>query len=131
MNGTNGIDGVGYDDLKIEYDGLRTVTLVYAKGAKVVRTPITFAGMLFDQGVYTDAFVYERGDVVTAGGSSWVAVQDAPPGKPNDGSTPEKSGWRLQVKRGSEGKRGDRGEKGEAGRNGRDLTQMDNRGAKW
>lgn len=50
-------------------------------------------------GVYVDGRSYDRGDLVTWGGSAWHC-NEATATKPGDGS----KGWTLMVKRGRDGK---------------------------
>lgn len=52
-------------------------------------------------GVYVDGRTYERGDLVTYGGSAWHC-NEATTARPGDGA----KGWTLMVKRGRDGKDG-------------------------
>lgn len=100
--GIDGVDGVGFDDLEFEYDGERTVSLVFTKGERVKRFDVALP-VVIDQGVYKQGKGYEAGDGVTWGGSYWIAQKDAPTGKPGE---PGSEGWRLAVKRGRDGRDG-------------------------
>jgi hypothetical protein len=95
-DGTDGIDGIGFDDMTCEIrdDG---VYLVWDKGEviKEARLPIPI-----DRGVYKEGQVYKQGDCVTWGGSLWIAQHDNPQ-KPESGN-----GFRLAVKKGRDGKDG-------------------------
>jgi integrin beta 3 len=116
VDGTPGRDGVDgapgrdgtLEQLRPEYDGERTVTF-RREGSPdpllVCRMPV-----VLDRGVYQAGQAYEPGDGASWAGSFWIA-QRATSEKPGDGDT----GWRLAVKRGSEGKPGPRGETGEKG----------------
>jgi integrin beta 3 len=69
------------------------------------------------RGIFKEGSEYEQGDMVTWGGSTWVAQSDTK-AKPGDGEE-----WRLAVKKGRDGKDGDKGapgEKGERGMPGKD-----------
>jgi integrin beta 3 len=108
--GLDGAPGFNLTDFSTDYDGERRVTLRFVQGDRIQEHTLVFPFQL-DRGVYQAGRVYERGDSVTWGGSSWIAQVDAPPGKPGD---PE-SGWRLAVKRGADGKTGPEGKSGPAG----------------
>lgn len=126
--GESGRDGFGFDDLRLEHDGERTVTFIWEKGSARRELPITFPVPIYRE-VYQDAKEYERGDTVTYGGSQWHAMR-ATAEKPGA----QDSGWILSVKKGRDGKDGAKGEKGaegKPGRPGRDLTQMGPDGSKW
>lgn len=103
--GKDGADGVGFDDLCVEHDGERTVSLVFTKGERVKRFDLTLP-LVIDRGIYKPDLAIKAGDGVTWGGSYWIAQQDAPAGKPGE---PASEGWRLAVKRGRDGKDGRNG----------------------
>src|SRR5262245_4755484 len=98
--GPPGRDGFGFDELAVDYDGERTITLVFTKGSEVKRFPLVLPFLKY-QGVYQDAKLYAPGDVVTQGGASWHcnAVTAV---KPGEGA----GEWTLMVKRGSQGSQG-------------------------
>lgn len=100
IDGQHGIDGLGFEDLSLLYDGERTVTFRFQQGAKVKEFPVTMPLMLY-QGVFTDNKTYEKGDVVTWAGSTWHC-HEATTTKPGDGS----ASWKLMVKRGRDGRDG-------------------------
>ena len=110
-DGRDGVDGLGFDDLSVSFDGERTAVIRFVRGDKVKQFPIVLPAVI-DRGVYKDGSDYVRGDGATWAGSFWVAQKDAP-GKPGDGD-----GWRLSVKKGRDGKDGERGEKGDTGKTG-------------
>lgn len=106
--GTDGLDGFSLTDFSVEFDGERRVT--FKLESADLRKSHTF---VIPWQLYRDVFKegqsYERGDVVTWGGSTWVAKED----------TTEKPGlspaWQLSCKRGSPGKSGPQGIAGPAG----------------
>jgi len=141
-DGKDGRDGFGFDDMAMNYDGERTLTLIFTKGEDtkeiVVRIPVPIYRGVWRQGAY------ERGDTVTLGGSTFIAQRDTE-------TKPETSkDWTLSVKRGGNGPsaydaakragfngsetewlaslKGDPGKKGDSGR---DLTQMTLTGEKY
>lgn len=126
-DGKDGADGLGFDDLSVEYDGERTISLVFTRGEIVKRFDVAMP-VVIDRGVYRHDEKHQRGDAVTYGGSLWIAQKDAPKGKPG-----ESDEWRLAVKKGRDGRdgqAGERGERGAEGRPGRDLTQLGFDGSK-
>jgi hypothetical protein len=93
-------DGMGFDDLTMEYDGERTFKFVMIRGTD--RREHTFTmPVILDRGVYSDGKAYAQGDFVTWAGSTWVAQTADATEKPGTGKQ-----WRLAVKRGSNGKDG-------------------------
>lgn len=62
---------------------------------------------------------YERGDIVTRGGSQWYCDVDRTDAPPDTGSTD----WKLCVKRGTNGKDGKDGERGTPGPEGKPGTR--------
>lgn len=100
VDGKDGADGLGFDDMQAEYDGERGVTLKFARGDQVKSVSLRIP-VVIDRGVYRADEGYEPGDGVTWGGSYWIAQQEtkAKPDTPN-------SGWRLAVKKGRDGKDG-------------------------
>lgn len=98
--GGKGADGLGFDDLTVEYDGERSFSLVFAKGEDERAFSFDLP-MMIDRSVYMDGKQYATGDTVTFGGSIWVAQKTQPEGKPGLSED-----WRLAVKRGRDGKDG-------------------------
>lgn len=127
--GKPGKDGLGFDDVRVEFDGERTVDFVFERGDDRKKYPIVFPNII-DRGYYEPEKEYERGDGIRYGGSYWIA-QEKTSWKPGG---PE-SGWTLAVKKGRDGKNGTDGkpgEKGDKGDRGRDLTQINREtGEKW
>jgi hypothetical protein len=72
--GPRGRDGVGIDDVSVEYDGERTLTLTVARGGIVKTFPVTLAIPL-DRGGWSAAKVYFRGDLVSYHGHAWLCQQ--------------------------------------------------------
>ena len=103
--GGPGVDGIGFDDLSVEHDGERTVSLVFTKGERVKRFDLSLP-VVIDRGVYKPDLDIRSGDGVTWGGSYWIAQKDAPAGRPGE---PSSDGWRLAVKKGRDGKDGRNG----------------------
>jgi integrin beta 3 len=102
-DGADGVDGLGFDD--IEFDGERTISFV--RGEKRISFVLPIA---IYRGVRRGGEVYERGDMVSYGGSVWHAAKqtDSTPGEGNQD-------WTLAVKRGRDGKDGKEGERGPQG----------------
>ena len=92
--GGKGADGLGFDDLTVEYDGERRLSLVFAKGEDERAFSFDLP-MMIDRGVFVDGKQYATGDTVTFGGSIWVAQKTQPDGKPGLSQD-----WRLAVKKG-------------------------------
>lgn len=68
-------------------------------------------------GTYDPEAEYAEKDVVMTGGSSFVALRDAPGPCPGDG-------WQLWASKGSRGAQGERGQKGDMGSPGRDAVEV-------
>lgn len=96
----DGVDGLGFDDMTVEYDGERAVTFRFARGEHVKEFRADLPVVL-DRGVYRDGATYVRGDAVTWAGSLWIAQRETTD-KPDAGG----GSWRLAVKRGRDGKDG-------------------------
>lgn len=99
-NGKDGTDGLGFDDLSVDYDGDRTLALKFERGSQRKSFPIALPFMR-QQGVYIDGKSYVTGDVVTWAGSQWHCNEETST-KPGEGS----KAWTLVVKRGRDGKDG-------------------------
>lgn len=95
--GNDGADGVGFDDLSVDYDGEKTVTLRFTKGENIKEFPLVLP-VVIDRGVFSEGKTYSPGDGVTWGGSFWIAQEET-------GEKPDTAkGWRLAVKKGRDGK---------------------------
>lgn len=103
-DGIDGAPGVGWDDMTVEHDGKRGISLKWMKGdvqhIAEIRIPC-----VIDAGFYKEGQTYEQGDGVTFGGSYWIAQKDTS-SKPEVGSDE----WRLGVRRGRDGKSAERAE---------------------
>jgi Collagen triple helix repeat (20 copies) len=95
--GREGADGLGFDDLDMEYDGERSFKFILRRGDRVKEFEFA-APILLDRGVWQQGN-YVKADGVTWRGSFWIAQRDTS-SKPDDNN----SGWRLAVKRGRDGK---------------------------
>jgi len=99
QDGAAGRDGFGFDDLdaSLHSDG-RTVVLSFTRGEVVHSFELPIPAMIY-RGVYEGGRVYQPGDVVTFGGSGWVAnvTTNAKPGE-------TEKAWQLAIKRGRDGK---------------------------
>jgi len=123
----DGKDGLGFDDLQLEFDGERLVQLKFIRGEEAKIFDLEFPTPLFKD-IWKEG-EYKRGFIVVRDGSMWIAQKDTStvPGSPE-------SDWKLCTKRGRDGKDGKaglKGEKGDPGRPGRDLTQIGADGSKW
>lgn len=77
------------------------------------------------RGIYNADNEYQKGDVVTWGGSAWHCQVNDTKTAPREGA--DFHAWKLMVKEGRGGKdgsKGEKGDKGDPGRDGMDLTQM-------
>lgn len=93
----DGKDGLGFEDLVIEHDGARTFSFKMVRGSQEKNFSFKVPVMLY-RGIFDETLSYDRGDVATWGGSSWIALKDLPQGKP--GNTRD---WQLIVKKGRDG----------------------------
>lgn len=90
----DGRDGLGFDDLDVQFDGQRKITLSFVRGEQTKSFDIVLPHMVY-RGVWSKSDPhYVPGDVVTWGGSAWVCTgtNDVQPGNGD--------GWQLAVKRG-------------------------------
>jgi hypothetical protein len=106
---------LGFEELAgVTYDGDRSFTWTFrhADGrSKVFRVEV--AGLPLYRDVYTDGKTYTPGDLVTWGGSMWIAKQ---PTATKPGSGPAAAAaWRLCVKSGRDGRQGPAGPVGPTG----------------
>jgi hypothetical protein len=112
-DGENGKDGIGFDDVRVDYDGERGFSIVFEKDGREIRHDVRVPAVI-DRGVYKSDAAYEKGDGVTHQGSYWIAQSESPASAPG-----MSDGWRLAVKKGRDGRHGKDGEKGERGAPGR------------
>jgi integrin beta 3 len=114
MDGKDGKDGLGLDDMIEEYaDDGRTLVRRYLRDGNVIKEFQHRSAAMLYRGVWRSKS-YLKGDVVTHGGSSFVALADT------DAKPELSSDWQLANKRGRDGKDGKDGRNGERGPAGRD-----------
>lgn len=94
VDGKDGHDGLSVDDIDMTVDG-RVFTFALRCGERVVKKDIKVPFPLY-RGVWRNG-TYEHGDVVTFGGSQWIARKDTKEKPPHDD-------WQLCVQRGRDGK---------------------------
>jgi hypothetical protein len=96
--GQDGRDGLGFDDMKVEQVGERTVRFLLSRGEDEAEFDIRFPVPVY-RGVFKEADQYEAGDLVTWAGSLWHCNEPKgiKPGAPE-------SGWQLAAKAGRPGK---------------------------
>lgn len=103
--GPPGADGLGFDDLSVDFDGHRTITIKFLKafdGFPAEGREKSFAielPILHYRGPYTTGTEYRPGDVVMHGGSAWhcAAATTHPPMEAREE-------WALMVRRGRDGR---------------------------
>jgi hypothetical protein len=96
--GKDGKDGFSLDDFSAGIsDDLKTVTLKFKSGDREKKSELVIPSLIYRE-IYREGTEYERGDVVTFGGSMWVCMKETTgkPGISND--------WRLAVKKGRDAK---------------------------
>lgn len=91
----DGRDALSVEDFEVTLEG-RVFTFALRCGENVVKREIKVPFPL-DRGTYRSGESYEKGDVVTYGGSQWIAKKDTNESPPSDA-------WRLCVKKGKDGK---------------------------
>lgn len=128
--GKDGRDGLGFDDIQVTMleDG-HTIEIKFVREGITKAFPIVFPNTKYCE-IWRSENSYMRGDIVTYGGSGWVAKENSTGDKPGDGS----KAWQLFTKKGRDGrdgKDGRDGPQGKEGPRGRDLTQMDFNGNKF
>ena len=100
-DGRDGKDGIGFDDLKVEFDGERTIQLKFEANGNTKSYEFSLPAMIY-KGVYKDGQEYQIGDTVTDNGSLWTCLK---PTKERPISA-EKGYWQLAVKHGRQGEKG-------------------------
>lgn len=91
-HGKDGAPGLGFEDMRWEYDGERTITLIMERDGQS-RTQSFYFPLPLDRGIWREG-EYKVGDAVTRDGAVWLAQKTttATPGVGAD------NGWRLAVK---------------------------------
>jgi len=97
--GKDGADGLGFEHMTVEQVNERTIAFMFKRGEQEAEVNVTLP-VLIGRGVWTANQDYERGDVVTWGGTAWEAVEPVKATKPDMSS----GGWRILAKRGRDGK---------------------------
>ncbi len=95
--GEPGRDGFSLDDVQIEQCDERSVVLRFARGDLVREHTLRLNHPIY-RDVYQHGRRYECDDVVTFGGSAWIATRDTDSKPGTDDS------WKLMVKKGRDGK---------------------------
>lgn len=99
-DGRDGVDGFGFDDLMLEQTDERSFAVKAARGERVKTIGMLRIPAQIQRGVWVEGKQYERGDVVTFGGSQFCANETT-------ADRPETSkAWTLVVKRGRDGRDG-------------------------
>jgi len=116
LDGAPGRDGIALEigDLRaVTYSDDRTFTFEFSRGEVTKTFAVVVPGLLLYRDVWVEGRGYHAGDVVTWGGSAWVALldTDAKPGLATEASR----AWKLAVKAGREGKAGPKGPDGPRG----------------
>lgn len=91
-----GRDGMGFDNMDIQWDGERGLTFALRRGDELQEHTFVLPIPVYRE-VYKRGESYQRGDVTTWGGSAWVALVDTDqaPGENN-------KDWKLAVKKGQD-----------------------------
>ena len=99
--GRDGIDGVGFGDLTVDYDGERTFTIRAVRDAQTKDVGRFTLPIPIYRDVWTrrDA-AYTTGDIVTHNGSGWICRKDTTTQPDTDAGA---GFWKLFVKRGDRG----------------------------
>jgi hypothetical protein len=96
--GEPGADGLGIDDVSVDFDGERTLSLRFARGGVAKTFPIVLPLMRY-QGAYCEGVAYVVGDIVTHGGNAWHCNKPTTFRPGNDINA-----WRLMVRKGRDAK---------------------------
>jgi hypothetical protein len=100
LDGRDGVDGrdaASVDDFHASIEG-RMLRLGFTlSDGIVVSKDLPLDGMVLDAGIYRSLANYHRGDLVTYGGSAWIAQRSTQ-------TSPPSPDWRLAVRKGRDGK---------------------------
>lgn len=94
-DGRDGADGIAPESFTATLDG-RTLTIGFTRGAEAVTQTLRLPIPL-DRGGFKKGTKYDEHDVVTYGGSVWIALKETATSPPGDD-------WRLMVRKGTDGK---------------------------
>jgi hypothetical protein len=86
------------DDVSVEYDGQRSLTLIFKQGDHRKEFKLNLP-LVLDRGIFRETAEDVAGDGTTHGGSYWIALRETSGIKPGTNGD-----WRLAVKRGQDGK---------------------------
>lgn len=98
-DGERGPAGFSLEHFNIEGVSERTVRFSFSDATEEVTADVTIPSLI-GRGIWSTSEDYERGDVVTWGGTAWEAVEPVKGTKPDNSS----GGWRILAKRGRDGK---------------------------
>lgn len=102
LHGKDGADGLGLEDFDVALgDDGRTLSFKFIRGEVCIERQIKLA-VILDAGVYRVNSTYDKGDVTTWDGCSWIAQKDIEA----SGERPGQPEWRMNVRKGSNGKDG-------------------------
>lgn len=99
-DGTNGIDGLGFDNFTFERQG-RIMIWKFHAGDRTKTFEVYDDSMKY-RGTFRETETYERGDCTTFGGSLWCLTADNPP--PQAKPAEDSKAWTLVAKRGRDGR---------------------------
>lgn len=119
VDGKDGADGLGFDDMEFKLVGERSFSLEFTRGDKAKSFNFTLPVAIY-RGQYDKEKAYEAGDMVTFGGEVWhfkAETGSSAPGVHN----PD---WEKAVARGLPGGKGDKGEPGKKGKDGLDGKNL-------
>lgn len=94
----DGVDGLGFDDLTMQYDGERTAKFVFMRGDVRKEFAMQIPAIIH-RGIFKKDAAYQPGDLTTWGGSMWLAKNDTQNKQPGTSTD-----WQLVVKCGRDGK---------------------------
>lgn len=119
LDGRNGEDGLGFDDVRVEFDDDHTLAIVFERGPREQRFPIVLPFLRY-HGVFREAVRYARGDVVTWNGCAWHCLAEETSTRPGGGA----KDWTLIVKAGRDGRDGKDGPPGPKGDRGQSFEEL-------
>jgi len=102
--GRDGTDGLGFDDLDVEYDGERMFTIKWERG-DAIKSKQFHVPTVIDRGYWRDGVEAKAGDAMTQDGSLWIALCDTK-AKP----CRESGEWRMAARKGRDGAQGPAGQ---------------------
>ena len=96
--GRDGKDGADFSDVRFEHDGERTIKAIGKGGEIAYRFPVPI-----DRGYWREGR-YEKSDVVTEGGTAYIALEDT-----SEKPSQQSKAWRILARKGRDGKDGRNG----------------------